>query len=186
LDDLPGNPTAARKTLYASPLGGYAESRIFDLGNGSTSYTIALGVGTHRPSGVVISEWSIFLPWDHFVNWEYDPRDVVPKQDHHVYGHLFDTRLLAVLNEGHLLARGYPVRGLLCGMALQSIPEGFASGQTVHLKLSLTSDAGSTLTFRLPLPVYRHRAQKAAPSKRRAPLFEKADLVEHESAPRLP
>jgi len=176
LENLPHKSTAHRKLLFVRQLTGYAESRIYDSGAGGTTYVIAFVIGTDRSSGVVISEWSFAPPWEQYVSWDYHARDVVPRQDHPAYEHLFDSRLSAVLHERHLLTRGYPVAGLLCGRALESIPATVDRSAPARGELSLTTDTGSTTTLRIKLPIHRIDLRHEGWAKREGGLLDKPDF----------
>ena len=178
LKNLPRKLAAHRKRLYVQQLGGYEESCIYELGPLDAAYIIGIRIGTDIPSGIIIADWTFDLPGEIPINWwDYEPCDVVPKRDHHIYSHLFRSRLSAVLNERRLLARGRPVEGLVCGRAFEPIPESVASGETVHGKLSLTSDTGYTVALPITLRVDRSiaRAPYALTERRKGRLFDKPD-----------
>ena len=179
LELLPGKSDPHRKRLYVRELGGYVENRVIDFGAGSFGYVIAVAVGTDLSGGIVISDWSFVAPWDHYISWDYEPCDVVPKRDHCIYNGLFNSRLSSVINDRRLLARGRPVEGLLCGCAFEPIPESVASGETVHGKLTLTDDAGSTVALRITLTVDRSiaRARDASTARRKSRLFDNLDAA---------
>jgi hypothetical protein len=179
LESLPHKSGVFRKTLYIRELGGYTENRVIDFGAGTIGYVIGVAVGTDLPGGIVISDWSFVAPWDHYISWDYEPRDVVPKRDHCIYNGLFNSRLSGVMNDRRLLARGRPVEGLVCGRAFEPIPESVASGETVHGKLSLTSDTGYTVALRITLRVDRSiaRAPNALTERRKGRLFDKPDVA---------
>ena len=155
--DFPGalarRSAAQRKTFRAQQLGGYAESRIYALGELQTGYLIGLRLQTDRPGGTVISDWSFVPPWeDHIVIWEYEPRDIIPDGQREAYRSLLDdSRLTGVLNERRLLRRGYPVEGLVCGCSAQPVTkrgEGF-----VYSQLTLVDDRGNKATLRIAMTV---------------------------------
>jgi hypothetical protein len=86
------------------------------------------------------------------------------------------------MNDRRLLARGRPVEGLVCGRAFEPIPESVASGETVHGKLSLTSDTGYTVALRITLTVDRSiaRAPDALTERRKGRLSDKPDVASPE------
>jgi hypothetical protein len=181
LDDLPLNPAASRKSLYIRQLSGYIESRIFDFDEaGVTGYVVGLCVGTDLPRGIVISDWSFVAPWEHYVSWDYDAREIIPAPEYGRYASIFNSRLSAVLNDRRLLTRGCPVEGILCGFAFQSIPQSFANGETVRAMLSLSADTGHTAALRIALTVDRTfaRTRQVHTARREGRLFDKPDLVE--------
>jgi hypothetical protein len=107
--ELPRKINGAQSGLHITQLGGFSTSRVFDFGNSWLGYVIALRFDADLQGEVVVSDWSVAVPWKHFINWEYEPCDVIPRPERPAYAHLFDARLLGVLNEGHALNRGYPV-----------------------------------------------------------------------------
>jgi hypothetical protein len=143
---------AQRKTFRAQQLGGYAESRVYALGELQTGYLIALRLQTDRPGGTVISEWSFVPPWEnHIVIWEYEPLDIIPDSHLEDYRSLLDSRLTGVLNERRLVRRGYPVEGLVCGCSAQPVTkrgEGF-----VYSQLTLVDDRGNKVALRIAMTV---------------------------------
>ena len=123
-DLLAGHAAAQRESFRAEEVGGYVESRVYALGQHMTGYVIALHLGTDRPAGAVITEWSFAPPWqDDLISWGYEPRDIVPEGQREAYASVLDSPLMGVLNEHRLLRRGYPVDGLVCGCSYQAIPE---------------------------------------------------------------
>jgi hypothetical protein len=105
---LPRSP-ARRGKFRAEQLTGHTESRIHVLNPLQTNYVIGLRLGTDRPGGTVISDWSFMPPWqDHWVNFDYDPEEFIREENPETYKTLVDGRLMRVLNEGALLRRGYP------------------------------------------------------------------------------
>jgi hypothetical protein len=140
-------------------VGGYVENLVLDKGP-LTDYVIAFSVGTDLPRGIIISEWSFKGPWGHEICWDYEPFGMLPPNRKNSYAHLFKPRLLAVLNERRLLARGRPVEGLLCGRASQPIPEGIEPLKPIDGTLSLTDDTGRTTSRRMSLTVDRSMAPK--------------------------
>jgi hypothetical protein len=159
-DALPGYSAARGKSFFAEQLAGYAESRVYLLGPLHTGYLIALRLGTNRPSGTIISEWSFEPPWpDLQICWDYERTDIIPDGHREAYAGLFASRLMGVLNERRLLRRGYPVEGLLCGCSHQPIPE--SGDRSVFAKLTLVDDAGNTVSLRIPLTVVRTAATRS-------------------------
>lgn len=163
VNDLPRDISSFRKALHITQLEGYGDSCVFHLGNEHLGYVIPLRVGSDVPNGVIISDWSFSPPWDHHIDWDYDPRDVIPVSAHPAYVDLFDSRLLGVLNERRLLTRGHPVEGVLCGMAhFQSTLEPFETGALATAKISLTDDRGMTVQKNLRLRIDRSFAKERA------------------------
>jgi hypothetical protein len=73
-DALAGHAAAQHKPFRAEQLGGYVESRVYALGQYMTGYVIALRLGTDRPAGTVITEWSFAPPWqDDLISWDFGP-----------------------------------------------------------------------------------------------------------------
>jgi len=174
--DYPGalarHSAAQRKTFRAQQLGGYAESRIYALGELQTGYLIGLRLQTDRPGGTVISDWSFVPPWeDHIVIWEYEPRDIIPDGQREAYRSLLDdSRLIGVLNERRLLRRGYPVEGLVCGCSAQPVTkrgEGF-----VYSQLTLVDDRGNKATLRIAMTVIPRVPRPDTFQRRTGRLFE--------------
>ena len=164
-----------RKPLHVEQLAGYAESRVYSLGSERTGYVIGLHVRTDASAGTIITEWSVVPSWgDHLVSWDYAPEDIIPKGDWPAYESIVDSRLMAVLNEGHLLRRGYPIDGLLCGCSPQPIPE--SSDGRVSARLTLVDDAGDTVALRIRLAVFGSAAKRSNALPRRAGrLFDRRD-----------
>ena len=178
LDALPRETELLRKTYYVAQLGGYGASKIIDLNDHQVRYVIALELRTERPSGIVISDWSFSSPWGHHITWDYHPFDLIPITEHGSYRKLFNSRILDVLNDGCLLSRGRPVKGLLCGSAaFESLPETIRSGATVEAKLTLTDDHGDVVEKTLRFMVDRKIARTQAHTRRRKipPLFSQRD-----------
>jgi hypothetical protein len=178
LEILPRKVDALRSHLYIGQLGGDCRSRVLDLKEGEIRYLLALRLSTNLSRGIVISNWSITTPWDHYINWDYDPADIVPASDHPTYGRLLSSPLSDVLDNKRHLSRGRPVDGLLSGCAFfQSIPRSIRNGATVHASLSLTDDTGRTVTQDIEMIVDRRAAGRFAYAKRKGRLFEKRDLA---------
>ncbi len=180
LEHLPGKSSAHRERLYIRELSAYAESRLYELGPLDLAFVIGIRIGTDIPSGIVIScwDWKFDDRWDPPIDWDWEPRDVVPKSDHEAYAHLFKSRVSAVLNDRRLVAHGYPVQGLLCGRAFEPLPESFAHAQTVHATFRVTDDRSCSATLPITLTVHRRSASalKVRTAKRRGRLFDKPDL----------
>ena len=110
LDALP------RHSFRAEPLPGYIASCVYTLGPMDNRWVIALRLTTDRASGTIVRGWRFEPPWpDHFIDWDYEPEDVIPRKDQDVYKSLFKSRLVGVLNEGRKIHSGSPVDGVLCG-----------------------------------------------------------------------
>jgi hypothetical protein len=153
-DALAHHSTARRKTFRAEQLNGYFESGIYALNSMQTNYVIGLRLGTDRPGGTVISDWSFMPPWqDHWVNFDYDPEEFIREETPKTYRTLVDGRLMRVLNEGVVLRRGYPVEGLLCGISFQPVPE--SANHYVTAKLTLADDIGNSVAVRLVFTIVR-------------------------------
>jgi hypothetical protein len=147
LDALP------RHSFRAEQLRGYVTSRVYALGRLETRYVIALRLGTDRPSGTIIKDWRLELPWqDHVIDWDCEPADIIPKKDQDEYRSLVNSRLMKVLNEGRLIRRGSPVDGVLCGRSFQPIGE--SSHGIIPAKLIFT-DLGNTVRLCIDLDLYR-------------------------------
>jgi hypothetical protein len=162
---LPGHSAARCKTSHAEQLAGYAESRVYAISPLQTGYLIGLRLGTDRPSGTIIAEWSFTPPWpDHLIIWDYEPWDIIPAGHREAYRSFLNSRLTGVLNDRRLLRRGYPVEGLLCGCSAQPVPE--PGDGLVSAKLTLVDDRGKTIALRLGLTVIRRTAtwSKSSPS----------------------
>jgi hypothetical protein len=171
-DALPGQSAAQWKPFRAEQLAGYVESCVYLFGPMDTGFLIGLRLGTDRPSGTIITEWNFDPPWrDLSICWDFEAQDFIPKRDHEVYASLFDSRLMAVLNDHRLLRRGYPVDGLLCGCAHQPIPE--SVDHSVSAKFTLVDDAGNTVALRIALAVVRRAATRPKTfPKRIGPRFQ--------------
>jgi hypothetical protein len=176
-DTLPRDSAAMRKSFRAEQLPGYVTSRVYALGRLETRYVIALRLGTDRPSGTIIKNWSLESPWqDHVIDWDYEPADIIPKNDQDEYRSLVNSRLMKVLNEGRLIRRGYPVDGLLCGRSFQPIGE--SSHGVIPAKLSFTDDLENTVPLCIDLNIERLSRSSA----NRLPVRGEAE-TDHNSAP---
>ncbi len=154
LDALADRSAPERKLFRAEQLAGYAETRVYLFGPLHTGFLIGLRLGTDRPSGTVITEWSVKPPWPgHAICWDYEARDFIPKRDLKDYTELLDSRLMGVLNERRKLRRGYPVDGLLCGYSYQPVPE--SADPKVSAKLTLVDDIGNHVAVGINLVVVR-------------------------------
>jgi hypothetical protein len=121
---------------------------------------IPLRLRTDRPSGTVIDHWDFEPPWpDHDMVWDFEPEDIIPKKHQDDYKKLFKSRLMGVLDGGHLIGRGHPVEGLLCGLSSQPIGE--SSHPVISAKLSFTDDRGNTVPLSIDLDLYRLRNSSA-------------------------
>jgi hypothetical protein len=149
---LPGHPALQRKSFHARQLDGYVQSHVYAVGPLRTDYLIGLRLWTDNPSGTIITNWRFVAPWPNQVMcWDYEPLDVIPKNNRGPYMDLLDSPLMGVLNERRLLTRGYPIEGLLCGRSSQPIPDSF--DRSVAALLELTDDRGSLVDVRLNLIV---------------------------------
>jgi len=151
---LPGHSAARHKPFRAEQLRGYAESRVYANFPLQTKYVIGLRLGTDRPSGTVIAEWSFVPQWpDQLIDWDCEPGDIIPEGEHAAYEDLLESPLMGVLNDRRLLRRGCLVEGLLCGCSSQPIPE---SGEPCgYGKLTLLDDMGAKVALRIALSVFR-------------------------------
>jgi hypothetical protein len=148
LDALP------RHSFHAEKLPGYVESCVYAIGPLDTRWVIALRLTTDRASGTIIRGWRFEPPWpDHFIEWECEPEDVIPKR-HYVYKSLLKSRLVGVLNEGRKIHSGSPVDGVLCGRSYQSIGE-YSHG-FISAKLCFTDDLGNTVPLCIDLNINAH------------------------------
>jgi hypothetical protein len=126
------------------------------FGEEQIGYSIAVRLETDRPSGTIITDWSVEPPWSNVaICWEYEPRDFVRKRNRGEYEPLLDTPLLGVLNDRRPLQRDRPVEGLLCGYSYQAVPE--FSDREVSAKLTLVDDIGGVVTTHIKLVVWRPR-----------------------------
>jgi len=156
-DALPGHPVPQRKRFHAEQLDGLAESRVYAVGPLLTVYAIGLRLSTDRSSGTTFTDWSFDSPWaDHLVSWNHEPLDIIPERDRDEYMSLLNPRLMRVLDGHHLLKRGYPVEGLLCGCSSQPVPE--TSKIFVFGKLTLVDHVGYTIVTRIALATDRPAA----------------------------
>lgn len=146
-----------RSHLSIGQLGGTFQSRVLDQKEQEVKYFIALRLGTNLSMGVVISDWRLTTPWDHWITWDCDAADIVPASDHPIYARLFDSNLSAVLNNRLHLSRGKVVEGLLCGRAYF---ESIRNGAKVHANLSLTDDTGQVFTQDIEMIVERRSASR--------------------------
>jgi hypothetical protein len=151
-----------RLSFRAEQLLGYADSRILAQGPLDTCYVIALHLATDRSSGTIIKDWNFEPPWqDHFIDWDNDPEDIIPKQDWDVYKNLFKSRLMEVLKEGRKIRHGCRVDGVLCGRSRK--PIGKSSHGFISAKLSFTDDLGNTVPLCIDLNVYSHSSANRPP-----------------------
>jgi hypothetical protein len=175
IEDLPRKAGARGNRLHISPLGGSCSSRVLDLKDETVKYLIAVRLSTNVSAGVVITNWAITMPWDHYINWEYDPLDIIPVEDQPSYQRLFNGRLSAVLNNKLHISSGRPVDGLLCGCApFSSIPKSTPRGSIVHVQLSLTVDSGEVYSQDIEMLVDRRAKRPIEYQKRTGRLFDKA------------
>lgn len=178
LDYAEDLPKMSRRRLYIEPLDGYAISRLLDLGEGSILYIVACRLGTDLAGGAAVSKWGVSAPWAQHVTWDFEPRDILPKEDWPSYRDLLDSRLLAVLNGRGRVYAGRPVAGLICGQAyLQSVPKSLAHGEIRIAELTLSSTDGGTVTSRFELRFERLVQQPKQYETRHGRLFEKPDMV---------
>lgn len=176
LETLPRVTASRRKRLYARQLQGPAESCILDFGDGGFAYIIALAIGTDLSRGNVIADWTFVPPWDQqHINWDYDASEIGPLRDRCVYKGLSNDRLSAVLNDRRLLTRGCAVEGLLCGFALEPIPESDAGKKIARAQLNFTDDMGCTVTLPIPFTIDHSMAQKTRMPTGSRRLFDQAD-----------
>ncbi len=157
---LPGHSAARHKPFHAEQLAGYAESRVYAISPLQTGYVIGLRLGTDRPSGTIIAEWSFVPPWpDQPICWDYEAWDIIPEGHRGAYRGLLESHLIGVLNDRCLLRRGYPVEGLLCGCSSQPIPE---SGEGhIFGKLTLFDNVRNKVALSIALTVVRPAATRS-------------------------
>jgi hypothetical protein len=142
------------KGFHAEQLECYAVTCVYMSSPEQFGYVVALSLATDRPAGTIITDWSIEPPWpNHAICWDYEPHEVIPKQHLGAYRDLLDSELMDVLSGQHLLRRGRPVKGLLCGYAHQPVPE--SEDRFVFAKLNLMDDVGNRLALALKLLVVR-------------------------------
>jgi hypothetical protein len=121
---------------------------------------IALRLGTDRPAGTVITEWSFAPPWqDDLISWDFGPLDIIPEGQRAAYASVLDSRLMGVLDECRLLKHGYPIDGLVCGCSYQPIPESRES--LIYGKLTLVDDRENAVALRIALTVIRQAATRS-------------------------
>ncbi len=187
IENLPCEDGRRRGRVDISALGGVFRSRVLDLQDRHITYLLGVRLTTTRSRGIVIVDWSVTTPWDHFVSWDCDAADILPVSDHPTYAKLFNSRLSSVLNEKLQLSRGRPVEGLLCGRApFESIPKSIANGSTLHAKLKLTDETGQRFTQDIEMIVDRRRAIKIPSVRRKGRLFDKRDSVASVSTKQKP
>jgi hypothetical protein len=162
------------------------ESRIYPISPLQTKYLIGLRLGTDRPSGAIIAEWSFLPPWrDQLINWDYEALDIIPEGQREAYTGLLKSRLMGVLNDRRQLRRGYPVEGLLCGCGSSSQPIPESGEGFVYGKLTLVDDEGHKVALRIALTVIRpptragRRFQARESLRSRGELFSKSDSVNY-------
>jgi hypothetical protein len=152
---LPDRPVPKSKLFRARQLEGYTESRVYSLGPLETRYVIGLHLGTDRPAGTIITDWTFNPPWpDHQICWDCEPAGIIPKRHLGDYGALLNSHLMEVLNDHRLLRRGCPVQGLLCGCAFQPIPAG-SRDVFVSAKLTLFDEFRNPVVLRINLVIVR-------------------------------
>ena len=146
--------------FHVELLPGYVVSRVFVRGRLDPIYVFPVRLGTERPSGTVITDWSLELPWpDSSIIWDHLPWDVIPPKYHNEYESLFKSPLMKVLNERRRILCGYPVDGLLCATSFQPIAE--SCHGIIPAKLSFTDDRGNTVPLSIDLDLYRLRNSSA-------------------------
>jgi len=154
---LPQRSAAERNLFRVEQLTGYTQSRVYLFSEVQIGYSIALRLETDRPSGTIITEWSVEPPWPNVaICWDYEPRDFVPKRDRGEYQDLLDSPLLQVLNHRRPLRRECPIVGLLCGYSYQPVPE--FSDRAISAKLTLVDDIGNLVAAHIELVVFRIRS----------------------------
>ena len=148
---------AERNRFRVEQLDGYAQSIAYVFPT-QVLYVIGVRLGTERASGTVLTDWGFQPPWpNHVTCFDYEAEDVIPQADHGSYRHLFDSRLMGVLNERRLLRRGEPVEGLLCGLSYQPVPE--SCGRSVSAKLTFLDDIGNRAELVAKMAVVRLRVR---------------------------
>lgn len=180
-DALVLNSASRRQSFHVEQPLGYGDSRVYKFGGLDAGWVIPLRLRTDRPSGTVIRGWDLELPDEnHAINWDCEPEEVIPKKDWEDYQHLFKSRLRRVL-EGHLIRRGSPVEGVLCGRSYQQIEE--SSPGFLSARLSFTDDLGTTVSLPIQMNVLKLKLKLKQSSASRVPggqarrrLF--ADLVD--------
>ena|SRR5215469_704554 len=176
LEDLPRKSAGHRKRLYVRELDG-VDACVIDRGLNGVGYMIPLALGTDLGGGNIISTWNFVPPWDHNVDFDYEPRDIILERDHDLYASLFKTQLTEVLNERRLLRRGHPVKGVLCGLALHRIPVPIYQYRVVNSQISITDETGHTIVHTIALTVdhsVERASQRKASTAKRRESFEKA------------
>ena len=178
--DAVKDSAAAGNSFWAEQLAGYAESSVYVLGPSRTGFVIGLRLGTNLVGGTEIAQWNFEPPWPElWISWEYEPTEVIPALDRGRFRHVLDSRLPEILNNRHLLQRGYPVGGVLCGFSYQPLPES-AKGLTAG-KLTLVDDKENVVSLRIELRIYP--ASTARPfggsslQRRRGGLLDKVDEI---------
>ncbi|MGA2753380.1 MAG: hypothetical protein ABSE53_06390 [Terracidiphilus sp.] len=145
LDALPHQSAAMCEPFRVELPPGFTGSRVFVRGRLDPIYVIPARFVTERPSGMVVSDWGLELPWpDSSIIWDHLPWDVIPPKYHNEYGSLFESELMDVLNEHHRIRCGQPVDGLLCATSFRPIEESCHS--VISAKLSCTDDLGNTVS----------------------------------------
>ena len=140
--------------FHVELLPGYVVSRVFVRGRLDPIYVFPVRLGTERPSGTVITDWSLELPWpDSSIIWDHLPWDVIPPKYHNEYESLFKSPLMKVLNERRRILCGYPVDGLLCATSFQPIAE--SCHGIIPAKLSFTDYRGNTVRPCIDLNIER-------------------------------
>jgi hypothetical protein len=169
IDALPGRERFYQVDLYVKQLGGYFESYAVDEGS-STVYALALRVGTDLSRGAIITRRDVIPPWpEHYIDWDYEPEDVLPKHLLEYYAGLVDSRLPSVLNERELLNRGRPVEGLLCGRAWAPIPASWSRERPAMAKIVLVDGSGVPVRAPIELTIFtvkrpKHQMRESAVS----------------------
>lgn len=172
-----------RQSFRAEQLLGYVGSRVFVRGRLDPIYVFPLRLSTERPSGTVITNWSLELPWpDPSINWDHELADTIPPEYHNEYESLFKSRLMKVLNERRRIRCGYPVDGLLCATSFRPIEE--SCHDLIPAKLSFTDYLGNTVPLCIDSNIERLRRSSAnrRPVRSEAePVLSEAE-IDHKSA----
>ncbi len=141
---LPHQSAAMREPFRVEQLPGYGGSRVFVRGRLDPIYVIPVRVGTVRPSGTVITDLSLELPWpDSSIIWDHEPWEIIPPKYHNEYQGLFNSRLPEVQNGELRIECGSPVDGLLCATSFRPIEE--SCHGVIPAELSLTDNRGNRL-----------------------------------------
>ena len=155
IDHLPRESRSDCAALRISSLDGYCLAKVIQI-LPRVIYLIPIRLSTERGRGLIIDRWEFVGPWDQYISWDFDPRDVLPHSALPPYEHLLESHLLEIFNDRRILRRGQTIAGILCGVAdFQEIPAGVEAGPMPSALLRVTAEDGVRVAVKISLCVER-------------------------------